>query len=552
MERLKDIFNFTPDFPLTFVQLNFWLFFVIIYTGYCIVYRRFTMRSLYLMLVSLFFYYKTAGLFVFILLFSTINEYYIGHWIYQAKQPWKKKLLLAYTLIINLGILAWFKYAYFFTDSYNHMFNTNYQLVNALAQWGNGFFEHNYFSIDRIILPAGISFFTFQSISYALDVYRNEVKPVNSIIDFGFFICFFPQLVAGPIVRAKEFLPQIRKSYTLTNEQFGFALYMIIKGLVKKIVIGDYLAVNFIDRVMQDPVHFSGFENMMAMFAYSLQVYCDFSGYTDIAIGIALLLGFQLPQNFNSPYKAKNVGEFWKRWHMTLSRFLKDYLYIPLGGNRKGTAASYICLAIILIFVTLMTKIYYLFFIFIMLSAMTIIIARIFPGFRKFVNTDINLMVTMVIGGLWHGANVNFLMWGALNGIGLVIYKYWRTISPYEESNSRVVTFWKIFFTFTFITFTRIFFRTADFEKAKQVINQIFTDFHGEIALNVLIAYKMVFGIMLAGYLIHWLSSSVKDGIEGWFISQNIPVKVAISSVAGFLIYQSASSQFVPFIYFSF
>jgi D-alanyl-lipoteichoic acid acyltransferase DltB (MBOAT superfamily) len=358
--------------------------------------------------------------------------------------------------------------------------------------------------------------------------------------------------VAGPIVRASEFIPQIRKPFTITNEQFGFAVYMIIKGLVKKLMIGDYIAVNFIDRVMQEPAHFSGFENMMAMFAYSLQVYCDFSGYTDIAIGIALLMGFQLPQNFNSPYKAKNVGDFWKRWHMTLSRFLKDYLYIPLGGNRRGTAGSYICLGIILLFVTLMTKMYYLILVFTGLSVAMIFIAHFIPALRKAITTDINLLLTMVIGGLWHGASINFLIWGGLNGIAIIVYKYWRHISPYENSPRRVALLWKVAFTFTFITFTRIFFRTADFEKAKLVIHQVFNEFHGEIALNVLLAYKNVFIIMLVGYIIHWLPTSLKDKTQQWFTEQRIVVKIALASVAGFVIYQSVSSEFVPFIYFQF
>ena len=552
MDRLRDILFLTADYPLIFTRLNFWIFFAIVYAGYCVVYKQLTLRSLYLMLVSLFFYYKTADLFVMILIFSTINEFFVGQGIYAANKKWLKKLLLIYTLVINLGILAWFKYAYFFTESYNQMFNTDHEVVNIFARWANGFFDDEVFRVDKIILPAGISFYTFQSISYALDIYRGHIKPLRNIIDFGFFVCFFPQLVAGPIVRASEFIPQIRKPFSLTEAQFGLAAYMIIKGLIKKIVIADYIAVNFIDRVMQEPTHFSGFENMMAMFAYSLQVYCDFSGYTDIAIGVALLMGFQLPQNFNSPYKAKNAGEFWKRWHITLSRFLKDYLYIPLGGNRKGTIGSYVCLTVILLFTVLMTKLYYLVLVFTGVAILFVILARIFPRVEKFVNTDVNLMVTMTIGGLWHGASTNFLIWGALNGLGIVIYKFWKPVSPYEKSNSWLATAWKIFFTLTFITFTRVFFRAPDYDKATDVLSQIFTSFHGEIALDVLIAYRSVFALVLLGYVIHWLPSLWKDGIQSWFMNQSTPVKVGIACVAVFVIFQAVSSEFVPFIYFQF
>ncbi|MBC8172964.1 MAG: MBOAT family protein [Chitinophagales bacterium] len=552
MERLKDILQFNTDYPLLFTQLNFWIFFAILYTGYCIVHKQLSMRSLYLMLVSLFFYYKTAGLFVSILIFSTINEYFVGRWLYEAQQPWKRKLLLIYTLVINLGILAWFKYAYFFTDAYNQMFDTQFEVINVFGQWANGFFGSDYFRIDKIILPAGISFYTFQSVSYALDIYRKEITPVKNITDFGFFITFFPQLVAGPIVRASEFIPQIRKPFSLTQTQFGLAVFIILKGLIKKIMIADYLAVNFIDRVMQDPAHFSGFENMCAMFAYSLQVYCDFSGYTDMAIGIALLMGFHLPQNFNAPYKAKNVGEFWKRWHITLSRFLKDYLYIPLGGNKKGTPGSYICLGLVLLFFSLMLKMYYLLFVFMGVSILLYFLARLFPSIKNFINRDINLLLTMVIGGLWHGASMNFLIWGGLNGIALIIYKYWKKISPYENKNTKLIIFWRIFFTFTFITFTRIFFRAPDFEKATEVMQQIFRDFHPEVAWHVVRNYWSVFAVMAAGFIMHWLPSATKGKIQDTFILQPLAVKVVITTVTVFIIYQSVSSKFVPFIYFQF
>ena len=201
----------------------------------------------------------------------------------------------------------------------------------------------------------GISFFTFQTISYSIDVYRGSIKPVTRLTDYGFFVSFFPQLVAGPIVRASQFIPQMYKDYSVSREEFGLAMFMILKGLVKKLLIGDFIAVNMIDRVFANPVSYSGFENLMGLYGYSLQVYCDFSGYTDMATGLALLMGFHLPVNFNSPYKAKNVGEFWKRWHMSLSSWLKDYLYIPMGGNRRASVFTYISLTVILVVVVLLS-----------------------------------------------------------------------------------------------------------------------------------------------------------------------------------------------------
>lgn len=552
MERLKNIFQFSSELPLIFTQLNFWIFFLLAYAGYCLVYKKFSLRSLYLMLISLFFYYKTSGLFVFILIFSTINEYFVGKWIYASRGKTKRKFLLAYSLIINLGILAWFKYAYFFTDSYNAIFNTNYELLNVFGQWANGFFSTGYFEVDKILLPAGISFYTFQSVSYSLDIYRKELEPINSIIDFGFFISFFPQLVAGPIVRASEFIPQIQKPFSLSKTAFGFAVFMILKGLIKKVMIGDYIAVNFIDRVMQDPLLFSGVENMYAMFAYSLQVYCDFSGYTDMAIGIALLMGFHLPQNFNSPYKAKNVSDFWKRWHITLSRFLKDYLYIPLGGNKKGSNASFICLSLIIIFFALLLHAYYLIIIYASFVFISYFLSKFFPSIGHFLNRDINIFITMAIGGFWHGASINFIIWGMLNGVAVIIYKYWKKISPYENNNKWFVTMWRIFLTFSFITFTRIFFRSQDFETAQKVLYQLFHNFHPELFFQVIQAYSFVFFAIASGLIIHWLPIRTKEWIQNMFIKQPLAVQILITVCSVFMVYQSVSGKFVPFIYFQF
>ena len=341
MNRLIDIFSFSEDSPLIFTQADFWIFFAVVYFLYAILYSKQSLRSAYLFAISILFYYKTSGLFIGILLFSTINDFFLGKAIYKSKSVLLQKILVAVSVIINLSTLCYFKYAYFFTESYNYLFSTNYEVINYLAQWANRWGEVDYFTVDKIILPVGISFYTFQTISYSVDIYRKQIKPLNSIIDFGFFVSFFPQLVAGPIVRASEFVPQIRKKINITKEDFGKATYMILKGLIKKMLFADYIAANFMDRVFDAPEMYSGFSNIMAMFGYSLQIYGDFSGYTDIAIGLALLMGYKLPVNFNSPYKAIHCGDFWRRWHISLSSWLKDYLYIPIGGNRNGSIFSY-------------------------------------------------------------------------------------------------------------------------------------------------------------------------------------------------------------------
>jgi D-alanyl-lipoteichoic acid acyltransferase DltB (MBOAT superfamily) len=396
-------------------------------------------------------------------------------------------------VIVNLGLLSYFKYALFITETVNSIFHTNFHVFNFLAYFSNTF-TGSMFDVAIIGLPVGISFFTFQTISYSVDIYRKKLEPVKSIIDFGFYVSFFPQLVAGPIVRASEFIPQLYKKYNLTKEEFGYAVF-----------IGDYLALNLIDRIFANPVGYTGIENIMALYGYSLQVYCDFSGYTDIAIGVALLLGFHLPKNFNSPYKAENVGDFWKRWHISLSSWLRDYLYIPLGGNRKGV-------------------------------------------FR----TNVNLMITMLLGGLWHGASWQFVIWGGLNGIALLIYKYWKRVSPYQHSTHWLAHFWKVFITFNFITFTRIWFRSDSMLHVKEHISQIWHSTDIRLLPQVFVSYKEVFAIMFLGYLLHWLPTSQKTTVRDWFVASPLYAKALLSALVIFVIYQSWSAELQPFIYFQF
>lgn len=536
---------------MIFTGFFFWGFFAIVLSIYSIIHKKRGLRNAFLFLVSLFFYYKTSGLFITILIFSTVSDYIIGKLIYSSKRKLAKQLLVASSVVINLFVLCYFKYAYFFTDAYNDLFQTNYQVFNHFAQFTNETIGTSY-SVNQILLPVGISFFTFQTISYSVDVYREQVKPVNNILDFGFYVSFFPQLVAGPIVRASEFIPQLYKPYRLTQHDFGLALFWILKGLTKKIVIGDYIAVNFIDRVFHNPMMFTGYENLMALYGYSLQVYADFSGYTDIAIGVALLMGFTLPTNFNSPYKAKNVGEFWKRWHMSLSSWLKDYLYIPLGGNKKGTLGTWIALGVISLFVILLSGKMIVLYGFIWAALLITFLAIWIKTFRAWLTTNVNLLITMLLGGLWHGASWQFVIWGGLNGLGLMVYKLWRKISPYEKFNNFFVLALKVLITFNFITFTRIWFRGESMESTWQILGQITNNFSVDLIPSITSSYAMVFGVMAIGYIIHVLPTKIKNWYQEKFIALPLVVKIGISAFAVFGIYQSMSSELQTFIYFQF
>jgi alginate O-acetyltransferase complex protein AlgI len=551
LEQLKNIFLFNQETPLIFTRFYFWAFFAIVLAIFSIIYKQRALRNGYLFLVSLFFYYKTGGLFFFILLFSTVTDFFIGLAIFRAYKDVHRKLWLALSIALNLGVLGFFKYDYFFTETINSVFGTNMPVVTHAAKWSNALLGTS-FDLGKMLPPVGISFFTFQTISYSIDVYRRKVAPVTNMLDFGFYVSFFPQLVAGPIVRAADFVPQLYKHYELNKREFGWAIFMILNGLTKKLFVGDYIAVNLIDRVFANPASYSGFENLIALYGYSLQVYCDFSGYTDIAIGIALLMGFRLPQNFNSPYKARNVGEFWKRWHMSLSSWLKDYLYIPMGGNRGASRFTYISLAIIAVFIIMLANNIWLLPIFASLTISAILLSKWFPNFKLGLTTNINIMLTMLIGGLWHGSSWMFVIWGGLNGLGILVYKYWRKVSPYENSDHWVAHAWKIFITFNFITFTRIWFRGESMEGTRTLLRQVGNNFGWETLGEMITAYNGPLLMMAFGLTVHWLPSRWKSFYTNWFINSPIYAKVIISVVLVFIIYQSVSADLQPFIYFQF
>jgi len=498
------LFRYNPDEPLIFSTPAFWLFFLLVLAGYSLIYKKLFIRNFYLFLVSLFFYYKSGGLFLFLLIFVTLIDFTCGLLIYNSRTKFTRKLFILLSIFSNLGILAYFKYTGFFVSTINDLLGTDYKVYDFLASFSNSALGTS-FNISNIILPVGISFFTFQSLSYTIDVYRKKLEPVRNIVDFGFYVSFFPQLVAGPIVRASEFIPQLYAEFHLSKREFSHALFLISKGLIKKIIISDFIATNFIDRVFDAPSIYSGFENLMAVYGYGLQIYCDFSGYTDIAIGLGLILGFRLPINFNSPYKAADISDFWKRWHISLSRWLKDYLYIPLGGNRKGK-----------------------------------------------IRTNINLMITMLLGGLWHGASLRFIIWGALHGIGLVINRIWNAIFGERLKSGRIGRALAVFITFQFVSFCWIFFRASDMDSVKIMLKQIFENFSPGSYMTVLPAYSSVFLLMAVGYLIHFLPEKVKESYRGLFIRIPLIAQLLVIMLVAVLLFQMRSTEVMPFIYFRF
>ncbi len=505
-ELVSGIFSYTPKEPIFFSHYLFWVFFSFFFVIYGFIYKKLQLRSLYLFAISLFFYYKAGGLYFSLLILSTLIDYFIGNRIYKSNKKLNKQIWLSTAISLNLFLLFFFKYTGFFTSVINDLSGTSFEPYNIFAGIGN-FFSEGKFDVSEIILPVGISFYTFQTISYSVDVYRKKVRPVRNIMDFGFYVSFFPQLVAGPIVRANEFIPQIYKPYQVTYRQFSRACLLILGGLFKKIVISDYISTNFVDRVFESPLKYSGFENLMGSYGYTIQIYCDFSAYSDIAIGLALLLGFSLPNNFNQPYLSTNITDFWRRWHISLSSWLRDYLYIPLGGNRKGK-----------------------------------------------IRTFVNLFLTMLLGGLWHGASLKFIVWGGLHGAALAIHKGIKEFTLFKGSSSRLRKFSGWFLTFHFVVFCWVFFRAPDQETIGHIFNQILFEFNfyhiPEYFTNT--STLSIFLVMMCGYLLHLIPDSFEIKLQEFFSNKWWPSIGVVAIAAVLLIYQFKSAEIQPFIYFQF
>ncbi len=464
---------------------TFWLLFLLFLAFYRYLYHRIQARLVYVVVFSLFFYYKSSGWYVLVFGGLIVLNYYLGLWLSRLRVPDNRRLLLTLGIVSNLSFLLYFKY-------------TNF-LVQQIFYLMGGDFER----LD-IFLPIGISFYTFQVISYLVDVYRGEIAPERSLLGFAFYLSFFPQLVAGPIVRARDFLPQIRRPITFDLITLHTGTYLVLKGLFKKAVIADYLA-QYVDIVYSNPVGYSGFENLMAMYAYTLQIYCDFSGYSDMAIGLGLWMGFHLPENFRSPYQSGSITEFWRRWHISLSFWLRDYLYIAMGGNRKGVAKQYVF-----------------------------------------------LMLTMLIGGLWHGASWSFVVWGGAHGLGLMVHKWFVAQTParWRESEVGLVLGWLL--TFHFVAVLWVFFRNADFALALGSLWQIVAHFDLAFVAPFWAARPWVCVMLLLGFTLHFIPHWFKQEALAWFVGWPLIVKIIFWVLVVQLIIQFQSETVQPFIYFQF
>ena len=433
---------------------------------------------------------------VYLILFLAVTAFNYGAGLAigrcRLQYPARGKWILVVAVAVNLVQLGIFKYLDFFLQSLGLIVRELFGI-----SWEPPLFH--------LFLPLGISFFTFQMIAYIVDVYRGECASVSNPFRFSLFIGFFPQLIAGPIVRANELMGQLEKRRTFDASRFAHGLDLIAIGLFKKILIADQLAP-FVDEVYRVPEAFGSGTLWLAVYAYSAQIYCDFSGYTDIGRGCAYCLGFQLPPNFRAPYLAANIVDFWRRWHMTLSSWLRDYLYIPLGGNRHGSRRTYI-----------------------------------------------NLLLTMTLGGLWHGASWNFVVWGVAHGVALGVTRYYQQNFQTPEVAGKLVRKWlSVLVTFHFVSIVWVFFRAPTFEVAVQffsglvkteLLTKVGVGTFGMVQLAVIVATML---LLLLGHLAAWLGRSRSlQSTLGWTVAR--PALYFVVFVGVTLMSERGSQQFIYF-----
>ncbi|MDX2062008.1 MAG: MBOAT family O-acyltransferase [Bacteroidia bacterium] len=441
---------------------------------------------------SLYFYWKAGGWFVFAILGTATYDWWLGQRIYDSPTRSKRGYYYA-SLALNLGLLAWFKYQFFFLGTYDWLLTGTY--TPAPLGW---------------LLPVGISYYTFKSLSYIIGLWQEEVEaPERSYLNYLCYVTFFPSLLAGPITRAASFLGQLRQPYRLTQAQVGAAVFLFLTGLVKKLVIADYLAANFVGRVFDYPESYTGLEILLAAFSYGFQLYYDFSGYTDMALGVGLLLGLELGRNFNEPFKAQNVTDFWRRWHITLSTWFNDYVFLPLNFRWRRRGKLFTVLAVTL---------------------------------------------TFVLSGLWHGPAWTFVLWGLSHGLAIG----WDTLTqPQRRRLAQRVPPWlyrsaSVLLTYCFLAATYLLFVADDLGQLRLMLTRIFTAFDGHLVGTWLAGYWRVAAMLAVAVVVHYLPTAWKAKLKHRFTQLHWALQALAVATIVLCIYQFTSSEVQPFIYLQF
>jgi alginate O-acetyltransferase complex protein AlgI len=472
---------------MLFPTIEFAVFFAVVFAVTWPLNRFNETKKWFLVAASYAFYAAWRWEYCLLLFGSSFGNYLVALWLGRLADGPARRALLWIAVALNLAVLGYFKYYNFFAS----------QLINLLA----GFGIHIGQAFVEVALPIAISFLTFHALSYIIDVYRRVLPPTRSLVDILLYISFFPHLVAGPIVRASKFLAQTATPRDPAAIRLGESVFLILGGLFKKVIIANYLSTEFVDGVFRVPSDYSSFDLLFAMYAYGIQIYCDFSAYTDIAIGVANLLGYEFPQNFNFPYCALSPVDFWRRWHMSLSAWLRDYLYVSLGGNRRGKIRTYI-----------------------------------------------NLLITMLLGGLWHGANWRFVIWGLLHGLALAVQRLFgfggRDGNAYR-SRAAAVLGW--FLTLQFVSITWVFFRSDSLEAAFDYFALMFAGTSWSTSMTPLVGVVFAFGA-----LTHLVPPRFYQWLEKRYDLAPLPIKILVPFAVISLISVAAPTGIAPFIYFQF
>ena len=485
LNRLSDLLVYDAASPMLFNSGLFLVLFLLFLLVYQAVQGHRRIKMLLVIAFSLYFYYKSSQWCVAILCGVCLSDYLLGLWLGRASAPWLRHGIVALNVVLNVGMLVYFKYANLLLDAFTSIRGSTFDPLD-------------------VILPAGISFFTFRSISYMVDIYRGQLSPCRSLLDYTFYLTFFPPLLAGPVVRAKDMLPQVEANVKATPQMMSEGLFLIMTGLLKKVVIADYISGNFVDRIFDNPMLYSGFENLIGCIGFTIQLYCDFSGCSGRAVGLALLLGYRFKENFAAPFKSQSPTEFWRRWHISLSTWLRDYVYIPLGGNRRGRARAYA-----------------------------------------------NQFATMVIGGLWHGASWMYIIWGAYHGLLLVLHKAIKRVwkLPEQLIGRPEVKLANITITFLLIVVGFTIFRAPSLETVGQIATQIFTNFHLDVASQFVENYLMIVLAGVAAYIAHITPRTWTTGATQAYVAMPVLWQALLLATILFIVVQTRQSELVPFIY---
>lgn len=451
-QRLLSMLAYNSANPLTLTTGFFLFAFLIFSFGYMAVRHRGRLRTLYVVLFSLYFYYKLSGIYVLLLLAVALSDFLIGRRVAKVRDAGRStKGWVALSVTINVAILTYFKATNFFVDVINNLYGS------GTLDW------------QSVVVPAGVSFFVFQSIAYVVDIARGTIAPLKRFCDYLFLLSFFPKMFLGPLVKAKEFIPQIEaRDVVVSGDDFARAVMLVARGLIKYAIIAKALGLLFVAPAFAGELGEGGMVALMAIYGFTLQIYCDFSGYSDIAQGVALMLGFRLPDNFDAPYKSATITEFWRRWHISLSTWLRDYLYISLGGNRKGAIRTYL-----------------------------------------------NLIITMFLGGLWHGVGLTFVAWGLLHGVALALHKLWLRFVPKAAALGRDMGILRrigaTLLTFNFVAFGWLLFTASDMAQVQTMLWRIANNFSFEEFVPMVESSAVAMALMVVGYVIHFLPRRLND-----------------------------------------